>query len=139
MKIVISDKGVSYSAEVAKEKEPQLYGMKLGDMFDGSVIGAAGYKFRIAGGSDKDGFPMRADIHGTGKLRVMLSEPPGYHPAKKGERVKRTIRGGIISEAISQLNVVAVESGPTPLAELFKKPEGEKKEGEEKKGKEKKK
>lgn len=141
MKIVISDKGSSFSTDVAKEKEPQLYGIKIGDMFDGSIVGAAGYKLRISGGSDKDGFPMRADILGTGKLRIMLSEPPGYRPDTKGKRVKKTIRGSIISEATAQLNVIVVETGPTPLSELFKKPEGEKKEEkvEEKKGKGKKK
>lgn len=128
MKIVISDKGLSYPVEVAKEKEPLLYGMKIGDTFDGSTIGAAGYKLKITGGSDKDGFPMRADILSTGKLRVMLSEPPGYQPSKKGERAKKMVRGSIVSEVISQLNVTVVEAGPTPLAELFKKPEGEAKE-----------
>jgi small subunit ribosomal protein S6e len=128
MKIVISDKGLSYSVEVAKEREPLLYGMKIGDTFDGSIIGAAGYKFKITGGSDKDGFPMRADVVSTGKMKMLLSEGAGYRASKKGERKKKMIRGSIVSEAISQLNVIGIETGPTPLSELFKKAEGENKE-----------
>jgi len=138
MKIVISDKGKSYSAEIAKEKEPQLYGMKLGDMLDGSMVGAAGYKLKLTGGSDKDGFPMRADVISVGKKRMILDSPPGYKPDAKGKRMKKTVRGGVISESVAQLNMNVIESGPTPLAELFKKPEGAAEaKKEEKKGKKK--
>ena len=131
MKIVIGEKGKSYSVEVPKEKEPVLYGTKLGDTLDGNLIGAAGYTFLVRGGSDRDGFAMKADVATTAKRRVLLSGPPGYRPTRKGEIVRRYVRGNTVSDAISQVNVVVSEAGPTPLEQLF--PAGEKTEKKEEK------
>ena len=117
MKIVIGDKGKSYNVEVHKEREATLYGVKIGDNFDGGVVGAAGYKFLMRGGSDKDGFAMKADVATTAKRRVLLSGPPGYRPKRK-ERLRRFVRGNTISADI-WVNVIAVETGPTPLDQLF--------------------
>jgi small subunit ribosomal protein S6e len=128
MKIVISHKDKSYQTELPKEKEPQLYGMHVGSMIDGSAIGAAGYTLKLHGGSDKDGFPMRADLPGTGRKRIMLHDSPGFKGGEKGEVVRRLIRGNTISDAIAQLNVVVVEAGPTPLEQLFPKAEKKKEE-----------
>jgi len=128
MKIVISHKDKSYQTELPKEKEPQLYGMRVGSTLDGSIIGAAGYKLVIHGGSDKEGFPMRADLPGTGRRRIMLHDKPGYKGGEKGEIVRRLIRGNTVSEVIAQLNVVVAEAGPTPLDQLFPKAEKAKKE-----------
>ena len=123
MKIVISHKDKSYQTELPKEKEPQLYGMYVGSMVDGSLIGAAGYTLKIHGGSDKDGFPMRADLPGAGRKRIMLHDSPGFKGGEKGEVVRRLIRGNTISDVIAQLNMVVVEAGPTSLEQLFPKAE----------------
>jgi small subunit ribosomal protein S6e len=129
MKIVISSKkGKAFLADLPKERERVLYGMKIGNVFEGAMLGAAGYKFRISGGSDRDGFPMRADLPGIGKTKLLLSGRPGFRPTRRGERQRKMVRGNIISEWIAQLNVVPTEEGPTPLDEIFKKAEGEKKE-----------
>jgi len=128
MKIVISHKDKSYQTELPKEKEPQIYGMRVGATLDGSVIGAAGYTLKIHGGSDKEGFPMRADLPGAGRKRIMLHDSPGYRGGEKGEIVRRLIRGNTISDVIAQLNVVVVGAGPTPLEQLFPKAEKKKEE-----------
>ena len=140
MKIVIGDKGKSYNVEVPKEREATLYGVKIGDNFDGGVVGAVGYKFLMRGGSDKDGFAMKADVATTAKRRVLLSGPPGYRPKRKGEIVRRFVRGNTISADISQVNVIAVETGPTPLDQLFPQAakEGKKEEEPKQSGKKKK-
>ncbi|MFQ6065147.1 MAG: S6e family ribosomal protein, partial [Candidatus Bathyarchaeia archaeon] len=59
-KIVISDPetGKSKSVESEGSRAVPLIGRKLGDVIDGSVVGMSGYRLRITGGSDKDGFPM---------------------------------------------------------------------------------
>lgn len=134
MKIIIGEKGKSYSVEIPKEKEISLYGMRIGDTFDGGIIGASGYKLKITGGSDKDGSPMKKDLLSTGKTKMILTQPPGFWPSRRGERRRKTVRGAIVSEWISQLNTVVVESGPTPLAQLFPST-GEKKEKKEEKKK----
>ncbi|MEM4590025.1 MAG: 30S ribosomal protein S6e [Candidatus Micrarchaeia archaeon] len=126
MKIVISYKENSYQTEIPKEKEVYLYGIKIGDQIDGSLIGAPGYTLKLRGGSDKDGFPMKADLLGGGRKSILLSPGVGFPKGKKGERIRRLVRGNTVTESIAQLNFVVVKEGPTPLDQLF--PRKEKKE-----------
>ncbi len=131
MKIVISYKENSYQVELPKEKEAHLYGLKIGDKLDGSFIGAAGYSLKISGGSDKDGFPMKADLSGGSRKSILLSKGVGFPKGKKGERVRKSVRGNSVSESIAQLNTIVEQAGPTSLDQLF--PRKEKKEKEEEK------
>jgi len=82
----------------------QLIGLKIGDKFDGGLVGLAGYQLEIRGGSDNSGFPMLPSIPGSGKKRALLSGPPGFHPREKGERRRKTVRGNTISHDIVQVN-----------------------------------
>lgn len=124
-KIVISDPETrkAYQLEVDQNNVPQLIGKKIGDEFPGDWIGLDGYTLFITGGTDKDGFPMHPAIHGAVKKKVLLSSPPGFHPKKKGQRKKKTVRGNTISTDIVQINVKVVKKGSKPLEEIFKKEE----------------
>ncbi len=110
-KIVLSDPetGKSQLLEVEGPKAVPLVGRKLGETIDGSAIGFGGHKIKITGGSDKDGFPMRPDIHGGVKTRVILTKGVGFHPKEKGERKRRTLRGNVITEEITQINMKVIE------------------------------
>jgi len=110
-KIVISDPetGKSKSVESEGTRAVPLIGRKLGDAVDGSVVGMAGYKLRITGGSDKDGFPMRPNVHGGVRTSVILTEGVGFHPSRGGERRRKTLRGKTITEDIIQINMKVVE------------------------------
>jgi len=130
MKVVISDPktGKSYQTEIGKEKETSLAGLKVGDPLDGGAVGAGGYKLKITGGSDKDGFPMRKDLRGGRKARLLLSSGVGFRPKLKGERRKKSLRGNLITDQIAQINTVVIEAGEKKLEELFPpKPKEEKK------------
>jgi len=98
-------------------------GKKIGDELDGSVIGLKGYRIRITGGTDKDGFPMRPDVGGPRRVRILLSGGVGFHPKekppskkkkrrqlrrKKGLRRRKMVRGNAISPEIVQINAVLV-------------------------------
>ncbi|MEM3254597.1 MAG: 30S ribosomal protein S6e [Fervidicoccaceae archaeon] len=85
----------------------RLVGMKIGDEIDATIIGLNG-KLVIRGGSDNSGFPMRADVPGTVKKKLLLSGPPGYHPRNRGERRRKIVRGNTIDDSIVQINVVLV-------------------------------
>jgi len=130
MKLVISDKkeGKSYQTEVPKTAEGALLGRKVGDEIDGGALGAAGYTLKITGGSDTAGFPMRSDVEGPRKKKLLIGKPPGIRGAVHGERKKRIVRGKIVSDEIMQINSIVLQAGAKPLAELFPKKEGEKKE-----------
>lgn len=137
MKIVISDpkNGKSYQTEIDDIKSKLLYGMKISEELDGSLIGLSGYKLKISGGTDKDGFPMRPDVHGTERRRILISGGVGIRKKEKGERLKKTVRGNTISERIAQVNAIVVTSGERSVSEILGIPEkvkGEKKDGEPK-------
>jgi small subunit ribosomal protein S6e len=149
MKVVIADpkKGRCYQIEIDETKSKPLHGCKIGDSIEGALIGLAGYKFQITGGTDKDGFPMRQDVSGLERKKILLSSGPGFKPKEKGERRRKTVRGNLVAEDIAQLNVVVMLHGEKGIAETFgivekvkeKKPKEEKKEekpAEEEKAKE---
>lgn len=95
--------GTSKAFEVEGAKLQTLVGRSIGDVMDGNFLGIQG-KLVITGGSDVNGVPMRADIHGGGVRRVLMSTGLGFHPAKEGERRRKLIRGRMISSDIVQVN-----------------------------------
>jgi small subunit ribosomal protein S6e len=110
-KIIVSDPeaGKSQLIEVEEAQAVPLIGRKLGEIIDGAAIKLPGYKLKITGGSDKDGFPMRPNIHGGVRVGAILSEGVGFHPTSKGERKRKTLRGNVITDAIVQVNMKIVE------------------------------
>jgi len=118
-KVVISDKERSVQMEVEPSESKALIGLTIGDEFDGSVIGLKGYKLKITGGSDKNGFPMKKTVPGARRVRSLVSGGVGYKPARKGERRRKTFRGNTVSEDIVQINTVVIEKGEKPLEELL--------------------
>jgi small subunit ribosomal protein S6e len=124
-KVIISDPetGKSRSIEVEGTQAVPLIGRKLGEVIDGSVAKMRGHKLKITGGSDKDGFPMRPNIHGGVRIGVILSEGVGFHSSQKGERQRKTLRGNVITEEIVQINMKIVEK-----PKKREKPKGKKKE-----------
>ena len=104
-KLVISDsKGKSLSQELRDKSAQPLLGSKIGDILDSSIIGMNQGKIKITGGSDKSGTPMRQDIHGGVKKYVLLSKGVGMKNVIEGTRVRKLIRGNMITEEIFQLN-----------------------------------
>ncbi len=98
-------------------------GKKIGDEIDGSVLGYKGYRIRITGGTDKDGFPLRPDVSGARKVRILITTGIGFkgyekppsrkkkqrqRRKKKGLRRRRTVRGNVISEAVAQINAALI-------------------------------
>jgi small subunit ribosomal protein S6e len=127
-KIIISDPetGKSQFVEVEETQAVPLVGRKLGEVIDGTVVKLSGYKLMITGGSDKDGFPMRPNIHGGVRVGAILSEGVGFHPSQRGERRRKTLRGNVITEAIVQINMKIVEQ--PKKSKKAAKPKGKKKE-----------
>jgi len=110
-KVIVSDPeaGVSKAVEVEGTRAVPLIGKRIGETIEGSVLGLSGHKLRITGGSDKDGFPMRPNIHGGVRVRSILSGGVGFHSKREGERRRKTLRGNVITEEIVQVNVKIVE------------------------------
>jgi len=125
MKIVISDPktGKSYQKNVEKANEPSFYHKKIGDVINGELIDLQGYQFKITGGSDTAGFPMRSDLKGTKRTKLLLTKGVGLKNSDKGFRQKKSVRGNTTSDETAQINTVIVKEGSAKLDEVLKKEE----------------
>ena len=133
-KLVISSPKEKKSLQVEKDV-PMFIGMKIGGKFDGSMIGLNGYVLQITGGSDTEGFPMRRNLPGTARKKLLLSGGVAYKSKRNGVKKRKSVRGNTISEDISQINVKVVENGPKGIDELLglvKEPKAEEKKEETK-------
>ena len=110
-KVVISDPetGKSNVVELEETRAVPLIGRKIGDVLDGAVVGLTGHKLLITGGTDSSGFPMRPDLHGGVKTKILLSGGVGYRAKEKGKRVRKMVRGNTITEDIAQINMKIIE------------------------------
>jgi small subunit ribosomal protein S6e len=110
--LIISDPaaGTSQRVEIEDEQLRPLVGTRIGQTIDGALAGMQGYKLKFTGGTDKDGIPMRPDVHGSAKARIVLSGGVGYKPKNKGEKRRKVVRGNIVSTEINFLNFSIAET-----------------------------
>ena len=120
-KAVINDPkaGKSYNHAISGNLASQLVGKKIGDEVDGLFVSLPGYKLQITGGSDKDGFPMRADLTGPRRRGVLVSGGVGFHPTRHGMRKRKSLRGSAISPDILQVNLKITTRGPKTIEDAW--------------------
>ncbi len=118
-KVIISNPqdGSSKVVELEEARATPFIGRKLGETIDGIVIDMPATKLQILGGSDKDGFPMRGNVHGGIRRQVVLSSGTGFKPKRKGERRRKTVRGDTITDEIVQINL-KITAQPAKPAEV---------------------
>ena len=135
--------GKTYKLELETEN---LEGKKLHDKIMGNIILPAleGYEFEITGASDKSGFTAVKEVQGVGLKKQLLSYGKAFRkrPKREGKkkigrnrpkglRMRKTVRGNVISDAITQINLKPIKIGNKKLEEVFeaqvKKPEPEQK------------
>lgn len=121
-KIIVSDPktGKSQVIELEGSNAQPLVGKKIREEIDGSIVAIPNARLLITGGSDKDGIPMRPDIQGGVKIRVILSSGQGYHPKEKGQRRRKLIRGNVITDETYQINLKILDKAPSPKKEKAK-------------------
>ena len=126
-KLTISDPKAKKCYQTEHDTK-SLLGMNIGGKFDGSLIGLEGYELEIRGGSDDSGFPMRKDVHGIAKKKILLTNGCGFKTKVGGLRRRKIVRGNTISEGITQINCKVLKTGKKNLEEMFGKKAEEKKE-----------
>ncbi|MFT4344078.1 MAG: S6e family ribosomal protein [Candidatus Woesearchaeota archaeon] len=116
IKIVIGTKdGKTHQKELSEEQTASLQGKKIGETVTGSDVGFEGYEFIITGGSDNSGTPMRRDVDGTRKVRILAVEGVGIKKKRHGNKQRKTVSGNTISEKTSQVNIKVTKEGKDPL------------------------
>jgi small subunit ribosomal protein S6e len=90
----------------------EVPGDNLGDEFKG-------YIFRITGGNDKQGFPMKQGVMHPTRVRLLLSEGHScYRPRRTGERKRKSVRGCIVGMDLSVLALAVVKQGDNDIPGL---------------------
>ena len=123
-KVVISDpkSGKSIQKEVKETDAAPFIGLKIGDTVKGDSIGFSGYEFAITGGSDHAGFPMRSDVAGSQRKKILAVSGIGIDnkkkyrkKSKKGLRTMDGMRGNTIHEKTAQVNLKVLKLGKEDL------------------------
>ncbi|CEP15569.1 hypothetical protein [Parasitella parasitica] len=95
-----------------KRMAQEVSGDFLGDEFKG-------YVFRITGGNDKQGFPMKQGVLLPHRVRLLMSKGHScYRPRRTGERKRKSVRGCIVGSDLSVLSLVIVKQGEQEIPGL---------------------
>jgi small subunit ribosomal protein S6e len=98
-----------------KRMSQEVEGDALGDQFKG-------YVFRITGGNDKQGFPMKQGVLVNHRVRLLLSTGHScYRPRRSGERKRKSVRGCIVGPDLSVIHLVIVKKGEEEIPGLTDK------------------
>lgn len=123
MKIVVSNKkGQAKQIELDETQSTSLIGNKISETIDGSQVGLEGYELEVRGGSDNSGFPMRRDVQGGQRKRILAVGGLGVNPKKRGNRIRKTVAGNTIVESTAQVNLYITKQGKE---DIFAKKEEE--------------
>jgi len=135
-KVVISDPKTKKAYQ--KEMDQGASGIlqkRIGEKLRGDSMGLAGYELQITGGSDRQGFPMRKDVEGITRKKILITVGTGFRTKVRGKRKRKSIRGNTISTSISQVNVKVIGYGSKPIEQLIGATEKKEKLTEEEKKK----
>lgn len=92
-----------------KRISQEVAGEDLGDEY-------AGYIFRISGGNDKQGFPMKQGVLTNTRVRLLLKDGHSCYRARRdGERKRKSVRGCIVGPDLAVLNLVIVKKGDSEI------------------------
>merc|ERR1712124_55252 len=90
----------------------EVAGETLGDEFKG-------YVFRISGGNDKQGFPMKQGILSNSRVRLLFKKGMScYRERRSGCRKRKSVRGCIVGPDIAVLSLILAKKGAEEIPGL---------------------
>jgi len=104
-----------------EHKVRPFYEKRMGQEVDGDTLGDEfkGYKMRITGGNDKQGFPMKQGVLTNQRVRLLLSKGHScYRPRRTGERKRKSVRGCIVDGNLAVLAMAIVKKGDAEIPGL---------------------
>ena len=121
------ESGLSVQREVKDDSAKGFLGLKIGDAVKGELVDLQGYEFVLTGGSDFCGFPMRRDVVGVGRKKILAYEGVGVRKGEKGVLQRKTVCGNTVHAKIAQVNLKVVRAGKDNIFAEAEKKAGEKK------------
>jgi len=95
-----------------KRMATEVPGDSLGDEFKG-------YMFRISGGNDKQGFPMKQGILCNHRVRLLFKKGMScYRERRKGCRKRKSVRGCVVGPDLAVLSLVVSKKGAEEIPGL---------------------
>ena len=95
-----------------KRMGAEVPGDSVGDEFKG-------YIFKITGGNDKQGFPMKQGVLHPTRVRLLLSAGHScYRPRRDGERKRKSVRGCIVGMDLAVLALSIIKQGEQEIPGL---------------------
>jgi len=117
--------GAQKSIEVDDEQKLRaFYDKRISQEVAGEALGDQykGYIFKITGGNDKQGFPMKQGVLTNTRVRLLMGKDTScYRPRRSGERRRKSVRGCIVGSDIGVLSLVIVKKGDEELPGLTDK------------------
>lgn len=98
-----------------------FFDKRMGSEVVGDPLGEdwKGYIFKITGGNDKQGFPMKQGVLTNGRVRLLLSKGHScYRPRRDGERRRKSVHGCIVDANLSVLSLVIIRKGEKDIPDL---------------------
>src|ERR1700733_13661579 len=98
-----------------------FYEKRMGQEVPADSLGDewTGYIFRITGGNDKQGFPMKQGVMLPHRVRLLLSDGHScFRIRRDGDRRRKSVRGCIVASDIAVLAVVIVKQGDNDIPGL---------------------
>jgi small subunit ribosomal protein S6e len=98
-----------------------FYEKRIGQEVNGESVGDEfkGYVFKITGGNDKQGFPMKQGVLLPNRVKLLLAKGHScYRPRRVGERKRKSVRGAIVGPDLAVLSLVIVKQGDNELEGL---------------------
>merc|ERR1719487_2118122 len=90
----------------------EVAGETLGDEFKG-------YVFRISGGNDKQGFPMKQGVMSNQRVRLLFKKGMScFRERRSGCRKRKSVRGCIVGPDLAALSLVIAKKGAEDLPGL---------------------
>merc|ERR1719215_243278 len=78
-----------------------------------------GYTFKITGGNDAQGFPMKQGVLLARRVRLLLKKGQScYRSRRAGERKRKSVRGCIVGPDLAVLNLIISRKGPEEIPGL---------------------
>ncbi len=120
--------GKTVQKVVSGDHAQALLKKKIGEKISGEAIGFPGYEFEITGGSDYCGFPMRRDVRGSARKKVLIVSGVGIRKNVRGRKIRKTVAGNTVYSKTAQINLKTLKQGEKPLIEEKAEGAAEKKE-----------
>jgi small subunit ribosomal protein S6e len=115
VKLVLADPKTGKCYQKELKEADMLQGNKIGSKIKGDSIGLPGYEFEMTGGSDNCGFPMRKDVEGTERKKILAVDGVGLKTKRRGQKQRKTVRGNTIGQSTTQINLKIIKYGKEKL------------------------